>query len=63
MEDRILKIAQQLMNSLTATAPCTCGQESHAPDCAYELAVDAAWDHAVSQAEDIVQDVELRDAA
>lgn len=73
MEDRILKIAQQVMNGLPINAACTCGQEDrtapdggsalHAPDCAYERAIDSAWDYATSQAEQIVQDIELHDVA
>lgn len=58
MEDRILKIAQEIMNGITITAPCTCGEEDRcAPDCAQEIAIDSAWDHAVDQAEEIAQDV------
>lgn len=64
MDGRTLKIAVSIMNGTKVTAACTCGEnDNHAPGCAYELAVDTAWNHAMSQAEDIVQDVELADVA
>ena len=63
MKDRILKIATTIMNGLKINAPCTCGEQDHAPGCAYEVAVDGAWDYSVRQAEEIAQDVELHDVA
>lgn len=57
------EIAIRIMNGLPRQAPCTCGEDQHTPDCAVTREVDANWEHALAQAEEIVQDVELHDVA
>ena len=50
--------ANAIMSTFQHLGPCSCGDASrgHAPDCAYVIAADGAWDYAQEQAADELED-------